>query len=115
MKRYDILKKIPGEGFLKVGSKKNTDLTIEQKAALNRKGNELFNKKEFEKAKRIFLTTGYTDGIIRIGDYHYQNNEVLEAFRMYILAPAQDKKEMLIGKMAVVIQLWLKEEKELKI
>ena len=111
MKRNEILKKIPRKGFLKVGRIKNTDLTAEQKTVLNRKGNELFNNKEFEKAKRIFLTTGYSDGIIRLGDYHYQNNDALEAFRMYVLAPAQDKKEMLIEKMASVVQCWLKDEK----
>jgi hypothetical protein len=94
-------------GFLKVTSLKNESLTSQEKAVLARKGNELFNNGDIEKAKRIFLTIGYTDGIVRIGDYYYNNKEPFEAFRMYKLAPAPEKVESLIRKMALTIQKWI--------
>ena len=115
MKKEDVLKKIPKEGFLKVGGYKKTELTSQQKTVLNRKGNELFNAGKYGQAERIFLTTGYSDGIIRIGDYYYNSNKMLEAFRMYILAPAPDKKDIMVEKMAGVIRYWLHDNKELAV
>jgi hypothetical protein len=110
MDRNEALKKIPKQGFLKLTRDQSPPLTVQQKTVLIRKGNELFNKGDFEKAKKIFLTTGYTDGIIRMGDYYIRKKNVLEAFRMYKLAPAPDKVENLIMQMAGVLQHWLKEE-----
>lgn len=110
MSKSDILKKIPLHGFLKVSDTRKYDLPSSQRTALIRKGNELFNDRQYEQAKRIFLTAGYTDGITRMGDYYYKKNELLEAFRMYIIAPAPDKKEKMIEKMAYVVQTWLHEK-----
>lgn len=101
---------IPKEGFIKTGRPKQANLTAQQKAALIRKGNELFNAGNLEQAKKVFLTTGYTDGIVRIGDYYYKKNELFEAFRMYWLAPAPDKKDLMISMMATTVQKWLKED-----
>ncbi len=108
--KKDDLAGIPREGFIKVDSHKLASLSGEQKTALIRKGNELFNAGDFEKAKRIFLTTGYTDGIIRMGDYYFGKRDPLEALRMYWLAPAPDKKDMIVERIARVLQNLLKEE-----
>jgi hypothetical protein len=109
MKDHDILKNIPKDGFIKLTRDKSPALKPDQKAALIRKGNELFNKGDISQAKKIFLTVGYTDGIIRLGSYYYKKNMPLEAFRMYCLAPDQQKKEAFIEKMAGVIKNWLTE------
>lgn len=109
MKYEKILKHLPKQGFLKTSREPEPPLSREQKTALIRRGNELFNKGDIEKAKRIFLTTHYTDGIIRIGDHYFQKKQVFEAFRMYKLAPAPDKTENMIEKMAAVLQYWLKD------
>jgi hypothetical protein len=101
---------LPKEGFLKVGSQKTESLTGQQRTALIRKGNELFNAGEVERAKRIFLTTGYADGIIRVGDAYYKKRDPLEAFRMYWMAPAPDKRAEMIEKMALIVHRWLKED-----
>jgi hypothetical protein len=77
---------------------------------LIRKANELFNKGEILHSKRIFLTVGYTDGIIRIGDYYYKKNDFLNALQMYILAPDRPKADKILEKMAQVVQHWIKEE-----
>ena len=103
---------IPTEGFIKVTGEINKSLTKEQKAALIRKGNALFNEGKYEVAKRIFMTTGYSDGLIRLGDHYYKKKEALEAFRMYSLAPSKRSVDRMVEKMASIIRAWLKENKE---
>ncbi len=100
---------IPEGGFLKVSKNDVPKLSSEQRTILIRKGNELFNRGQFADAKRIFLTTGYTDGLMRLGDYYYQNGQPLEAFRMFWLAPDTGKRDALIVKMASVVRHWLHE------
>lgn len=101
---------IPEEGFLKVTRQKLVSLSDAQKAALIRKGNELFNAGKVEQAKRIFLTTGYTDGLVRVGDYYYKRLDLFEAIRMYWLAPAPDKKQLIVEQMASTVHRWLNED-----
>jgi hypothetical protein len=83
-----------------------------QKAALNRKGNELFNRGDVEGARRIFLTTGYSDGLIRVGDRYSAVGKSLEALRMYYLAGDKKKAEPLIARMSALIQKLMGEEEE---
>lgn len=97
-------------GFLKVSREKSPEVTREQKVALVRRGNELFNSGRYEDAKRIFLTVGYTDGIIRLGDYYMARKDPLEAFRMYWLAPDRRKTEAIVEKMAAVVRKWLSDD-----
>ena len=110
MKKDDALNNMPSEGFLKVSSQKQKGFSPQQKSALVRKGNELFNRGDIRTAKRIFLTTGYTYGIERIGDYYREKGEPYEALRMYWLAPSQKKKTELVEEMTRVIRTWLAEE-----
>jgi len=81
-----------------------------QKAALNRKGNVLFNSGKIEEARRIFMTTGYSDGLSRIGDYYKSKNRLVEALRMYWIAPDRIKSEPLIMQLAGVLQNLVHEE-----
>ena len=112
MDMKDVLSGIPTEGFLKVSRSTPAPITDAQRVALNRKGNQLFNDRQFEKAKRIFLTTGYSDGLIRLGDYYYEQNEPFEALKMYWLAPAKDKVDTMVERMASVIQQCLADSRE---
>ena len=100
------------DGFLKMGRPQPAVLPDEQKIALIRKGNALFNEGQYETAKRIFITTGYSDGLRRLGDVYYNNKEPLEALKMYRIAPAPDKVSALVQEFAKVIQGWIHEEKE---
>ena len=75
-----------------------------QKAALNRKGNVLFNSGEIEKARRIFLTTGYSDGISRVGDYYKSHNRMIDAMQMYWTAPDKTKLEPLLMQLADLLR-----------
>ena len=75
-----------------------------QKAALNRKGNILFNSGDIEGARRIFMTTGYSDGLSRVGDYYKSQNRLIEALRMYWIAPDRTKYEPIIMQLAGLVQ-----------
>lgn len=92
------------QGFIKTTGDRVGTLTSEQRTLLIRKGNELFNTGRMEQAKRIFLTTGYTDGLIRLGDHYDKNNDPYEALRLYKVAPAPEKAEVIIEKMAGVLR-----------
>ena len=110
MKGKDILAGIPKEGFLKVSRELAPELSDKERVALIRKGNEFFNEKKYELAKRIFLTVGYTDGLVRLGDYYYDHKMPLEALRMYKVAPYKKRVEQMIEEIAGIIKKWLKEE-----
>lgn len=98
---------MPKEGFLKVVAPQRTEIDPARKAALIRKGNQLFNDGDISTAKKIFLTLGYSDGIIRAGDYHYKKAEYWEAYRLYSIAPAPAKVDYLIERMAGVVREWI--------
>lgn len=110
MKKEDALSKMPKEGFLKITPSGKQALKPEQKIALIRKGNAFFNQGDIDTAKRIFITTGYSDGLERVGDYHQQQGDILEALRMYWIAPAPGKKQQLIEQCAALVQYWINEK-----
>jgi hypothetical protein len=83
-----------------------------KKAALNRKGNILYNQGDVEGAKRIFLTTGYSDGLSRVGDYYKSKGRVLDALRMYWIAPDHTKSELIIEQLSTLVKDYLHQEEE---
>ena len=112
MNREEILQRIPREGFLKLPRDSSSTLSGSQRTALIRKGNALYNAGYIEKAKRVFITARYGDGLGRVGDYYIDHDEPLEALRMYWMAPAPDRVEKMIEKIALVIQSWIGGEEE---
>ena len=88
--------------FIKTAAK--ADIGAAQKVALNRKGNILYNNGNIEDARRIFLTTGYSDGLIRVGDYYNSNGRNLDALKMYWIAPDRKKADLIIQQLSAVIQ-----------
>jgi hypothetical protein len=80
-----------------------------QKAALNRKGNMLFSQGDIEGAKRVFLTTGYSDGLIRVGDQYKSQGKVLDALKMYWIAPDKKRAETIIADLSGIIQKMISE------
>ena len=111
MSADDILKKLPSGGFLKIGAERTAPLPREKRAALIRKGNELYNKGQLARAQRIFVTTKYSDGLIRVGDRYLKEGKPLEALRLYWFAPAPDRKAAVVEKIAQVMKQWLAEGK----
>jgi hypothetical protein len=82
------------------------------KAALNRRGNELFNAGDVEGARRIFLTTGYSDGLSRVGDYYKSENRMIDALRMYWIAPDRTKSEPIMMQLAGMLQNLIHDEED---
>ena len=98
--------------FIKVSAPAPVDGT--QKAALNRKGNQFFNEGKIEEARRIFMTTGYSDGLSRIGDYYKSKGRLLEALKMFWIAPNKGKAQPLIEILAGSLQKLINEEQEVQ-
>jgi hypothetical protein len=94
--------------FLKVTS--STPVESSQKAILNRKGNQMFNEGNIDGAKKVFLTTKYSDGLSRVGDYFKSQSRPLEALQMYWLAPDRTKSEPIIEQVAALLQGLIKED-----
>jgi len=104
-----VLRSMPPEGFLKVTRPPAPDVTSEQKVQLIRKANELFGRGELDQAKKIFVATRYSDGMIRMGDLYARQKDFLSAFQMYKMAPAPDRAEAMIQKLTAVLKNWIKE------
>ena len=96
--------------FLKTIAKPGMDGA--EKAALNRKGNLLFNSGNIEGARRIFLTTGYSDGLARIVDYYKSKGMNLDALRMYWIAPDKKKAASIIVEVSVLIKSFIHVEED---
>jgi hypothetical protein len=109
-----LFERFPSDGLIKTADKPYSGVGSDQKVKLNRKGNELFNKGDIENARRIFQTTGYSDGLIRVGDRYMADRQPVEALKMYWLAHDDRRAEELIGNIALVIQNLLTEEKDEK-
>ncbi len=90
-------------GFIKVTEKPIGTLSSEQKVSLNRKGNVLFNQGKIEEALRIFITTGYSDGLTRVGDWYKDKNKELTALKYYVLAHNKKKSEEIYEKLSKLL------------
>jgi hypothetical protein len=103
MNALELLERFKGEEvFLKSCEKRPLDSS--QKAQLNRKGNTLLNQGDAESARRIFITTGYSDGLSRIGDYYRSKGRVIDALRMYWIAPDKKKSAELIMELSFMVK-----------
>ncbi len=105
----EVRRSVP-HGFIKSTGTSRPAISGEQKAQLIRRGNELFNEGKYETAERIYIATGYSDGMVRMGDVHFKSQRYREAMRLYQLAPAPDRVQKLAKRMALVVQQWLIEE-----
>jgi hypothetical protein len=103
MKYQELFEKFDSQdGFIKTTEK--PPISGKQKAALNRKGNELLNSGDVEGARRIFLTTGYSDGLSRIGDYYKSQGRTMDALRMYWIAPDRTKSEPILMQLSEMLK-----------
>jgi len=94
---------------LRVGTQPGTRLSSSDRVALIRKGNEFFNLKKYEAAKRVFITCRYSDGLIRLAQYHLGIQDPLEAFRLYWIAGDSRMISEMAERMAMVVRSWIKE------
>ena len=99
------------DGFIKVTDQPVRGLTAEQKVILNRKANIMFNKGNIEDARRIYITTGYSDGLTRIGDYYMSKNESLKALKAYYLAHNTRDSEPIYQDISKIISKIMEDDK----
>lgn len=102
-------KRIP-DGFIKVTDNPVAGLTSEQKVVLNRKANAMFNAGNIEDARRIFITTGYSDGLTRVGDYYVEKKQSLKALKAYVLAHNKRDVEPIYENIAKVLSALIKND-----
>lgn len=110
MGREDVFDRFRDQGFIKTGDRAPAGLNSAQKVALNRKGNELMNRGDVEGARRIFITTGYSDGLVRVGDKYKAQGREIEALKMYWIAPDKKKAAAIIESLSAVIRKLVHEE-----
>jgi hypothetical protein len=88
-------------------------LNPKERLILIRKGNEIFNNGEIEKAAKIFTTTAYRDGLIRVGDYYYfEKRDIIKALQYYIEANYEKRIREVSERIAGVLKRWLGEPKK---
>jgi hypothetical protein len=108
-----IFDRFADAGLIKSADQPAGTLAGEERVRLNRKGNELFNRGDIETARRIFQTTGYSDGLIRVGDRYIEARKAVDALKMYWLARDGSRSTPLIEKAALVVRRFLLEEEEI--
>lgn len=106
----NISQKTTPDGFIKVTDNPVKGLTSDQKVILNRKANAMFNNGNVEDARRIFITTGYSDGLTRVGNYYMNKNESLKALKAYFLAHNKRDAEPIYENIAKVISTLISEK-----
>jgi hypothetical protein len=88
------------------------EMENEERAALIRKGNELFNKGDYRESLKIFLASNYKDGIIRVADYYYfDKKDAVSAMKLYKRAGHQKIINDFAEKAAAVLHMLLAEDK----
>lgn len=98
------------DGFIKVTDNPVSGLSSEQKVILNRRANEMFNKGNIEDARRIYITTGYSDGLTRVGNYYLSKHQNLKALKAYTLAHNKREASQIYEDIAKVISTLLNEK-----
>ena len=84
----------------------------EERVSLIRKGNELFNMGDYKNSLKIFLSTDYKDGIIRVADYlYFDKKDKISAVKLYKRAGGQKVIDEFSERAAALIKILLSEDK----
>lgn len=107
-----LFKNFPDDGLIKTVDEPNEELSSAQKAQLNRRGNVLFNEGDIETARRIFQTTGYSDGLMRVGEAYLDSGKPIDALKMFKLSHDHVRSGELVEKAALAIRKMLAEKEK---
>jgi hypothetical protein len=77
---------------------------------LIRKGNELFSNENIIAAEKIFVAVDYKDGLVRLGDYYFENKDLVKSCEMYFKSENISKINSFLENSAKVIEKLLKED-----
>jgi hypothetical protein len=88
-------------------------LEDQERIALIRRGNELFNNGDYKNSLKIYLATNYKDGIIRVADYlYFDKKDKISGVKLYKKAGHQKVVDDFAEKAAEIIKLLLAEDKQ---
>ncbi len=86
-----------------------------ERAMLIRRGNELFNKRDYKNALKIFIAVDYKEGIGRIASVmEHEQKDMPSALRLYKRAGMTANVEKIAYDMAQTVRLLIKEDKQLE-
>lgn len=88
--------------------KKKVDPSV--RALLIRKGNDFFVGGNIKAAEKIFVTTDYKDGLVRLGDYYFTNRDIYKAAEMYFMSGNESKIKLFSEKCAKIIEIMIEEK-----
>ncbi len=84
-----------------------------KKVEMIRKGNELFNAGEIDKAEKLFTRSGYKDGLTRIADYYFFDKKLpLVALKFYKMVKREDKVKEIYERMFFALGKFLGKDKK---
>lgn len=101
------LANIPEEGFIRL-PKPVQELSSHDKILLTRKANEMFNQGNFSQAEKIFLAVGYSSGLSKLAETHFEKNDFIRALLLFRAAHDEQRAEALTQRFVQVIRKWLR-------
>lgn len=101
--------------MIKKGNDNKKLVDSKNRVLLIRKGNEFFTNGDIKSAEKIFVTVDYKDGLVRLGDYYLEHNDLYKAAEMYFMSENPSKIEAFCKKSAQIIKKLLREDKVDKI
>ena len=87
-------------------------MSREERVSLIREGNACYNRGDIEQAKRLFLRTRYTGGMIRVADYYYEQRKPAAALLLYRAAGCKNKVDELYEQIVAVIRQLLEQDRQ---
>lgn len=85
----------------------------DEKVALARKGNELFNEGNISEAIKFFVKAGYRDGIMRVADhYYFDKKQPLLALKFYKMINRKDRVDEIFARMMFALNKMLRTSPE---
>lgn len=96
--------------MIKKGNNNKKAIDSSTRVQLIRKGNEFFQNKDIESAKKIFIAVDYKDGLVRLGDYYLKSNDLYKSAEMYFMSENKSKINAFSKKCAAIIERYLNED-----
>lgn len=89
-------------------------ISSSEKVMLIRQGNELFNKKDYKNALKIYLAVNYKDGIARMASIlEHEKKDMVAALKLYKKAGMSGNVEKIAYNMAQTVRFLIKEHKQI--
>ena len=96
--------------MIKRGNELKKKVDSATRVKLIREGNKLFSQGKIDLAEKIFITIDYRDGLIRLGDYYLENNDLYKCARMYFMSGNDAKINAFCKRASLIITKLLKDD-----